>query len=419
MDSLMRIMSTITLALCVVAGYGPRAAMASVAAPPSPDNAALVYYQAFLLHPGATSSGIPASISHAVFRDLDLPQEVREYVRKHDGTIDLIRAASRIEHCDWGMDGLLKAQASSLVTAQSRYAVFLVCSSARVLAVDGDYRSALADALVARRVATHLVKGSSLFFAESISLDGWALQCIQCILGTMPPNEATLGVLEGEMLSSPPVSDELWSKFDKAFERNLWQWRTQPNGFPRIRDQLLRWASSKVTSGNDPAMSDEDLLEMVQKPFVASWHSVRHTLASDMPYEETYARLEQLANELREKCLAEPSGFRYLYPSVNLEGVPHLYNIKLAHRSHVNAIVAAIEIYRAYATTGQLVQELWDSLPRDPYSGKAFIYEQTTNGFVLRCRIKPTDQTEAWKYEFHVSEDVPVVVGEERGQALK
>jgi hypothetical protein len=303
------------------------------------------------------------------------------------------------------MDGLLDAPWNR-VARQARYAAFLVCCRARVLAAEGDYQSALADLVVVRRFARHLFDGSSQLLAQSISIDAMALQCTEQILGAMPPHEPILTLLREQMASVSLISDELWSKFDDHFERSLWQWRMHPLGFPRVKDQLLTLVSisGRREPGNNPVLNDDELFDVIREPFVASLRSIHEILASDVSYEKTHGGLEQVANALREKCLAVPSGAASLglYPSANLEGVPHLYNRKLAHRSHFNAILSAIEIYRAYAVTGQLPQDLPAGLPGDPYSRNAFEYEQTEEGFVLRGRITPTGQTEPWEYEFRV-----------------
>lgn len=416
--------SNILWSLCIV-GFATCALMGSTTAPPAPGNAALVYYQAFLLFSDASLDDVPPKTFRGVFREPNLPAEVREYVSRYDDAIDLIRTGSRVEHCDWGINGLLLSGVPSQLGHLSRYAAFLLCSSARILAADGDYAGALADCLVVRRLAAHLSDGTVILLMSGISLDGFALQCIQQILGVMPPDEEALITLREQINSVPVVSDRLWMRFDKGLERDFWRWRTLI--FPRLREGLLRWASDRGESKRGSALSDDDLLQVLQEPFAASLRSIHDALAKGMPYEETHATLERLAGQLRETALADRAGFHYLYSSLSLEGAPHLYNLQLAHRSNLNAILTAIEIYRASATSGHLPQELPDGLPGDPYSGKPFGYERTAEGFVLRGRVEPTDQTEPWKYEFKVVGNTgDAVVGykcspgrEERGQALQ
>ena len=56
------------------------------------------------------------------------------------------------------------------------------------------------------------------------------------------------------------------------------------------------------------------------------------------------------------------------------------------------------------AETGQLPKTLPIHVPTDPYSSKNFEYEITEEGFVLRCRVKPVNESEVKQYEFKVQQ---------------
>jgi len=47
-----------------------------------------------------------------------------------------------------------------------------------------------------------------------------------------------------------------------------------------------------------------------------------------------------------------------------------------------------VEVYLALANAGQLPEKLPDHLPKDPFTGRDFIYEITDEGFALRCQGK-------------------------------
>jgi len=42
-------------------------------------------------------------------------------------------------------------------------------------------------------------------------------------------------------------------------------------------------------------------------------------------------------------------------------------------------------LYLAFAEACQLPEELLDYLPKDPFTGRDFVYEKTDDGFVLSC----------------------------------
>lgn len=69
---------------------------------PEPDNAALLYYQAFLLCPDPCD--LPAGFGQ-IFRH-DWAQYIgkcREYMKDYQDTIQLVEAASNVPHCNWAI----------------------------------------------------------------------------------------------------------------------------------------------------------------------------------------------------------------------------------------------------------------------------------------------------------------------------
>ena len=62
------------------------------------------------------------------------------------------------------------------------------------------------------------------------------------------------------------------------------------------------------------------------------------------------------------------------------------YFEQVSHQTWVNSIKAAVEICLVAAKTGRLPEKLPDYLPRDPFTGRDFLYEITDEGFTLRCQ---------------------------------
>ena len=92
-------------------------------------------------------------------------------------------------------------------------------------------------------------------------------------------------------------------------------------------------------------------------------------------------------------------------PAVKLIGgiapaVTKIYVLQVRHKADFNALQAAIDVYLAKAGTGRLPTSLPTAAPRDPYTGGAFKYEPTGNGFVLRCGAKDLDKNEVREYRF-------------------
>ncbi len=71
-----------------------------------------------------------------------------------------------------------------------------------------------------------------------------------------------------------------------------------------------------------------------------------------------------------------------------IERPPHRYPYRVGHQAHINGVKAAVEVYLVIAKTGQLPKTLPDGLPKDPFTGRDFVYEITDDGFALRCQGK-------------------------------
>ncbi|MBN2181522.1 MAG: hypothetical protein JW715_06385 [Sedimentisphaerales bacterium] len=78
-----------------------------------------------------------------------------------------------------------------------------------------------------------------------------------------------------------------------------------------------------------------------------------------------------------------------------------LFKSHIGYEAQVNSTKAAVEIYLVTAKTGKLPEKLPDYLPKDPYTGEAFEYETSGDGFVLRCRDE--DKTE-FKFKIRIGE---------------
>ncbi len=169
-------------------------------ASPGPDNAALLYYQAFLRRP---------ELDHDTFLHFDSAlrgaqpdEEVREYLDLPE-TIETLRiaeSASKILDCNWGVVLRLRNGSSlNTVVFQSRKLAFLLEVDARTFAADGNYRVALGRCLSVRRLAQHVADEGIIGYFVSLPLHGRAFRCIQHILSSMSPDTDTLTWLQSQI----------------------------------------------------------------------------------------------------------------------------------------------------------------------------------------------------------------------------
>ena len=105
-------------------------------APPNQDNAALLYYQAFLLQPA-----LDLSTSHKiddVLRGAQADRQVRTYLGHCLPAIEMAEIASRIPQCSWGVRYLQIPGYNKLFLSPRLYhLVIVLLADARTLAADG------------------------------------------------------------------------------------------------------------------------------------------------------------------------------------------------------------------------------------------------------------------------------------------
>lgn len=241
------------IALCPVGSMGS-------SLPPDPSNAALLYYQAFLLRPEpnepekeliydgriedirAHLSGAPVAFDQDVeprlreletrhrarlaqpgemtlseyrerselnalrdrhdrqerLRGVDPNRAIRDYVRRCANAIELAQAASGLSECDWGIQHSrgLAYPLSQLTEVRPFARVLHV--DALIHLADGDNRLALERCLMTRRLANHLGHEKHLLFFVSMALDGQTLHCIRLILGCIEPDAEILDWLKDQ-----------------------------------------------------------------------------------------------------------------------------------------------------------------------------------------------------------------------------
>lgn len=123
------------------------------------------------------------------------------------------------------------------------------------------------------------------------------------------------------------------------------------------------------------------------------------TLESGLPYGEICTRLEDLSRQWSNEAEENPDA---TVTSLWLSVPP--FGAMIRQQTHVNALKTAIDLYIVKARTGQLPDTLPADSPPDLFSGKAFAYSKTPDGFILRCRVKanPNRDEDADEYEFKV-----------------
>jgi hypothetical protein len=366
---------------------------ASGALPADPDNAALLYYQAFLLLPKCDFR--TAALLGQVTYGRDPNDAIRAYVEGCGDAISCAEKAALAPRCDWGLPYSFGFHFAWPQLEPARLLASVLHADARILASQGDYRAALNRCLTLRRFARHLGNQPMGLYACSLRAEGDAERCIIQILGSMTPDVETIQWLKRQLAAVPPPSfspaEALRTQMELVFQTG----RTNTKIMTQIRNHMAK------SAGNEQArkaagLSDEELFGYVRGPYTEFLDAARPIVESDMLYEKAYPALQQLERDLREKINRDPVG-RVVGANIEMmaDDVPLLYTSQVRSATRLNAFSVALELYLEKAQTGQLPENLPRGCPKDTYSGKDFIYTVSENTFVLRSRVQPGDRTGA------------------------
>lgn len=387
------------------------------------DNAALLYYQAFLSRPKRDSrTGL---IMNRVLRGAEPDGNIRRYLKDCRQTIKLTKAAGLIRDCNWGISS--SQRLGNMRLADLRDLSIILDLYTRTLATDGHYREALDSSLAIRRLARHVGDESVLLYLFSRQIDSMALRTIRHILGIIPPDTDTMILFRGQLAAAQGIPNSFTAAMEYQFERALHILRNNPNNYKLWRRDLAilaglpydenetkdlpkilvkeaselkeNWKDLRVTDREKDEvqmllnMTDEELLERSRQSYEKWLNSFFRILESDISYQKKYAELQRLEGELRGEP-DDPNSILYHFDPDNVFMIhiysepTRLYGMQIRHRAELSALMTAIEIYRIKAQTGRLPDSLPADLSKDPFSGEDFRYEITDEGFALHCRAR-------------------------------
>ena len=363
--------------------------------PPDPDNAALLYYQAFLLYeqPDESTKSLLKDLSQG---KIDPNEKIIEYVEGCHTALELAMVASEIPMCNWGVRFSEGFAANLPFLGQVRSLYFLTIADARILAAEGDYKEAFSRCLAAKRMGQHMGDNMLVSVLVAMSIDTGANNCIRDILGRMPADVETLQWLKTQLATVPTRA--LSVNHALKLEREV-ALRTMRVENIDMLVEAFTGAGIEVTDEMLEAVN-EISLEKCREHYSNHMSALQNILSATTTYAKKYRELEKLDErahtEVKDNTDATLTAF--LVPAT-----AKAYNLSVRAHALNNATKTAVDIYIVKAKTGKLPDGLPDDSPKDPFSGKDFEYEVTKNGFILRCQAEDLDKDEIHQYEFKVS----------------
>jgi len=373
--------------------------VAALAQPP--DNAALLYYQAFLLYekPDEATDKMLNQFRHG---EIAANEAITKHIEQNRRTIDTVVRAANTDKCDWGYDYSLGAELTMPNLAQVRQLAFLLSTDARWLAGQGDYPTALDRCATLRKMALHICDKMLISYLVGIALDTVANRTAENVLGLMPGDVDTLNRFKSGLTQT----EEQFPSLASCLAQEVQVCAATMN-----KDKMHAIPDMAREAGEDPStgllierltQGDEAFFERNRNHWFSSMAKVRNVLESKVPYPEMLAKLDDLGKQLGEEMKGNPDATLTAL-SLSLPTVRRIYELTVRKQTHLNALKTAIDLYVIKAETGQLPDTLPANSAPDLFSGKPFAYTKTTGGFILRCQGREDlDRDKVREFEFKV-----------------
>jgi len=384
-----RIITTVILAVLVLLVSAP-----SVLAYP-PDNAAVLYYKAFMLYESPDNIG--PMLWDYWKGNIELNEKIEEHLSRNQRVIKIVLDATRIDNCDWGLDYSQGTEVLLPPLHKARELFALLAAEATMQADRGDYRKALGRCMSIYRMARHLNERPIVCYLVAVAINAANHRCMIQILSDMPQDIDTLSWLKNQLAQIDSKSFSFKTCVDYENEVVMaFMIKDNIKGFLPVENWEVPPSVSK-TAEKWLLAADEQFLASNRAYWKKLIGSIKATL--DMPYLKAYVELQRLCEKPEKDIIENPDATltTILLPAFNKS-----YNVGIRGKNLPNVIRAAIDIYIIKAKTGRLPDNLPAGMPPDLFSGKDFEYEVTKNGFVLRCRGKDLNKDEAYEYEFKI-----------------
>jgi hypothetical protein len=361
------------------------------------ENAALLYYQAFLLYE-KPDAAMGKMLHDFQVGKIDLNETIRKHIERNRRVIEYVVKAASLPHCDWGYDYPQGISLTVVSLGEVRLIGFLLSAQARWLAEQGDYRTGLDRCMVLHQLALHTVDRPIITYVVGIAVSGLANRMIQTVLAALPGDVDALDRLKAQL-----------SRIQDAFPslENILTQEGQLYASTMQKDKaetLLKIAGEAYENfAANPAYQriatgDEAFFEGNRRHWFNAIAALCEAMKAGQGYPQTYAQVHELEEKLRGAFHDNPDA---LFTSTLLPTVHRIYQLTVRLHTHFNAVKTAIDLYIIKAKTGKLPDSLPAGTPLDLYSGQPFEYEQAQDHFTLRCRAKedPKD-AEVKQYEF-------------------
>lgn len=364
----------------------------------APENAALFYYQAFLLYekPDATMDKM---LSDFLDDKIGANEVIEQFIGKNRAVIDYLVTAADTPYCDWGYDYSRGLDLMMPNLARIRRASYLIQMEAKLLSEKGDRRAALERCLSIHKMASHVADTTLIGYLTAITLNSRANSSIKGILEDMPEDLQTLNWLEGQLAEIGNRPSPL--KIVVDIEREvLGVYMTREKFNEMLSEKELAVEASLLELARERVLVADEQFFVKNKDYWEKHFAVVKA-ALDLPYVQAFAKLNKVEEKVKKDVIEDIAATG---TAILAAPFSRIYSQQVKTKTFSNAIRTAVELYIIEARTGRLPDKLPADMPKDLFSGQDFEYKKTEDGFILRCRGRDLTKGEIYQYEFKVKQ---------------
>ncbi len=363
------------------------------------ENAALLYYQAFLLYekPDATMEQMLDDFRAG---KIGANETIRTHLGKNRRVIEYVVKAASLPHCDWGYDYSQGIDLTIVNSSAIKHIAFLLSTEAQVLAEQGEYRTALDRCVTLHKMALQVVDRPLITYLRGIGTSGAANRALQNVLAAVPNDAEALNRLKVQVSQIQEAFPALENALTQEGQVCAATMRKEKVSVViRVLEQDDEGFAASATRQRLLA-GDEAFFERNRAYWFNAIASFAGVLKSGQPYPQIDTQLRELEKKLTGEFKDNPDA---TFTGFSLGSVYRIHLLATRLQTHFNAVQTAINLYTIKAKTGRLPEALPAGTPLDLFSGAPFEYEKASDHFTLRCRGRESDKDKPNEYLFKLT----------------
>ncbi len=359
--------------------------------PKDPDNAALLYYQAFLSFPKDHDH---LSLDAVVDGTSEPNEAVRAYITKCQTSIKLTLAASELDTCDWGMQYSEGFDAIMPHLGQMRSLSRVMAAQGQILIHDGQVRQGLNHYLVMRKMAHHVGDNLIISYLVRVSVKTMVDKGLRQILCRVSLDQETLTWLKQQLVTGPDLPGRIKKALKIEEEIAVGQMSVE-------KDRLAAMMIKDTPNGADHLQRlksvDESFYTANRAYYQQKMQAMYAYLDGPLSYEKKYQGVVDVIKTVTADAQKKEEA---VLTGLLMPALQRLVTVQTKANTEENVLRLGLELFIIKARTGAFPAQLPGSAPLDQFSGKAFKYSKSKKGFTLTCQAEDLDKKKKYEYAF-------------------